>query len=79
LHSSSMIMYERMNTAHLHNEKPTPFRFILNHIKPKGCGFFLLGIHHCSFFYILLWIYCSWFFLKKNLVLNFFLEQLHLF
>jgi hypothetical protein len=45
LHSSSMIMYERMNTAHLHNEKPTPFRFILNHIKPKGCGFFFFTRH----------------------------------
>jgi len=59
-------MCEGMNTAHLHNEKPTPFRFILNYIKPKGCGFFLLGMHHCLFSHILLWICCSGLFLKKS-------------
>jgi hypothetical protein len=30
LHSPSIIMCERMNIAHLHSVKPTPFRFILN-------------------------------------------------
>jgi hypothetical protein len=65
-------MCEEMNTAHLHNENPTPFRFILNYIKPRGCGFFLLGMHHCLFSHILLWICCAGLFKKKNLVLNFF-------
>ena len=30
LHSSSIVMYEKINSEALHNEKPTLFRVILN-------------------------------------------------
>jgi len=69
-----------MNTAHLYNEKLTAFRFILNHIKPKGCGFFFT--RHTPLFILLHFIVdllFMIFFKKKFGPQIFFFEQLHLF
>jgi len=51
-----------MNTAHLHNEKPTPFRFILNYIT-RSLNNFTIQVWYKNLFLL---FYSYWFEKEKR-------------